>query len=398
MTFRLAANPGDPPQPMARVASGGELARAMLALRLVLTEAPDTLLFDEVDAGVGGEAALAVGGALARLGERHQVLVVTHLAQVAAFADHQIVVDKLEEGGRALARARPVDGEARVIELARMLSGMSESGSARRHALELLDGARAPERTGRGALVTTPSDADRGTIVQAPVRIGRRTKDLVKQLLPGEIAVIDHADLDRVAAESLVEADAAAVLQRVALDDGSVSQLRPAPRRGCRDRPGRRPGPGPARRADRRRRGHRGRQRGLAGGRAAGHRAATRGGRAREPGGAGPSHPGGRAGEVRHQHAPVPPARTSPGHRRPGPSARAGVLQGPPRPGGGAGGRLPRGPRRAQAVRLPAGGQAGEHRRRRRGRRAARAAVSSRTSSWATSTRCPTRRSAAAPS
>ena len=149
VTFRLAANPGDPPQPMARVASGGELARAMLALRLVLTEAPDTLLFDEVDAGVGGEAALAVGGALARLGQRHQVLVVTHLAQVAAFADHQIVVDKLEEGGRTLARARPVDGEARVIELARMLSGLSGSGSARRHALELLGGARAPERTGR---------------------------------------------------------------------------------------------------------------------------------------------------------------------------------------------------------------------------------------------------------
>ncbi|HEY8092669.1 MAG TPA: DNA repair protein RecN [Acidimicrobiales bacterium] len=147
VTFRLAANPGDPPQPMARVASGGELARAMLALRLVLTEAPDTLLFDEVDAGVGGEAALAVGGALGRLGQRHQVLVVTHLAQVAAFADHQIAVDKVEEGGRALARARPVDGEDRVIELARMLSGLSESGSARRHALELLGGARAPERT-----------------------------------------------------------------------------------------------------------------------------------------------------------------------------------------------------------------------------------------------------------
>ena len=143
VTFLLAANPGDPPQPLARVASGGELARAMLALRLVLTEAPDTLVFDEVDAGVGGEAALAVGRALARLGQRHQVLVVTHLAQVAASAGHQLVVDKQESDGRSVAEARPVEGEARVVELARMLSGMSASGSARRHAEELLDGARA---------------------------------------------------------------------------------------------------------------------------------------------------------------------------------------------------------------------------------------------------------------
>ena len=112
-------------------------------MRLVLTEAPDTLLFDEVDAGVGGEAALAVGRALARLGQRHQVLVVTHLAQVAASAGHQLVVDKQESDGRSVAEARPVEGEARVVELARMLSGMSASGSARRHAEELLDGARA---------------------------------------------------------------------------------------------------------------------------------------------------------------------------------------------------------------------------------------------------------------
>ena len=115
----------------------------MLALRLVLTEAPDTLLFDEVDAGVGGEAALAVGRSLARLGQRHQVLAVTHLAQVAAFAEHQIVVDKRESGARTVVEARPVDGEDRVVELARMLSGLSASGSARRHAEELLDGARA---------------------------------------------------------------------------------------------------------------------------------------------------------------------------------------------------------------------------------------------------------------
>ncbi|HRB04461.1 MAG TPA: AAA family ATPase [Ilumatobacteraceae bacterium] len=86
VAFLLAANPGSPLLPLARVASGGELARAMLALRLVLTEAPDTLVFDEVDAGIGGSAAVAVGRNLAALGEQHQVLVVTHLAQVAALA------------------------------------------------------------------------------------------------------------------------------------------------------------------------------------------------------------------------------------------------------------------------------------------------------------------------
>jgi DNA repair protein RecN (Recombination protein N) len=139
VTFLLAANPGDPAAPLARVASGGELARTMLALRLVLTEAPDTLVFDEVDAGVGGEAALAVGRALARLGRRHQVLVVTHLAQVAAFADQQIVVDKQVSAGRTVAAAREVTGAARVTELARMLSGLSASDSARRHAEELLE-------------------------------------------------------------------------------------------------------------------------------------------------------------------------------------------------------------------------------------------------------------------
>jgi DNA repair protein RecN (Recombination protein N) len=147
--FLLGANPGEPTLPLARVASGGELARAMLALRLVLTEAPDTLVFDEVDAGIGGEAALAVGRSLATLGARHQVLVVTHLPQVAAFADHQVAVDKIEMDGRTVAHAAAVEGDARTRELSRMLSGMSESGSARRHARELLDAARA-QKAGRG--------------------------------------------------------------------------------------------------------------------------------------------------------------------------------------------------------------------------------------------------------
>ena len=142
VSFLLGANPGELALPLAKVASGGELARTMLALRLVLTEAPDTLVFDEVDAGVGGEAALAVGRSLAELGRRHQVLVVTHLAQVAAFADAQVAVAKAEVGRRTVASATPVEGEERVRELSRMLSGLAESGSAREHAAELLTQAR----------------------------------------------------------------------------------------------------------------------------------------------------------------------------------------------------------------------------------------------------------------
>src|SRR6185436_9750367 len=110
-------------KPLAKAASGGELSRAMLALRLVLSEAPPTLVFDEVDAGIGGEAGIAVGRLLADLGLRHQVLCVTHLAQVAAFADAQVVVEKREEAGRTVASASLTDSSARVTELSRMLAG-----------------------------------------------------------------------------------------------------------------------------------------------------------------------------------------------------------------------------------------------------------------------------------
>jgi len=142
VAFLLAANPGAPLLPLARVASGGELARAMLALRLVLTEAPDTLVFDEVDAGIGGAAAVAVGSSLAELGTRHQVLVVTHLAQVAALADTQVTVTKQSDGETTVATARVLDGEERIDEVARMLSGDADSSSARLHAAELLSRAR----------------------------------------------------------------------------------------------------------------------------------------------------------------------------------------------------------------------------------------------------------------
>ncbi len=141
--FLLAANPGSPLLPLTRVASGGELARAMLALRLVLSRASGrsdvgrTLVFDEVDAGIGGAAAQAIGDALAQLGRSHQVLVVTHLAQVAAAADVQVSVAKSVRDGETFAEAASISGEERVVEIARMLSG-SASASALEHARELL--------------------------------------------------------------------------------------------------------------------------------------------------------------------------------------------------------------------------------------------------------------------
>jgi len=167
VAYLLAANPGEDPLPLTKVASGGELARTMLALRLVLDDAaqhadgagtragrshiddgcsttPSTLVFDEVDAGIGGEAALAVGRRLAALAAAggtsggRQVLVVTHLPQVAAFADHQLAVRKLERDGRAVAEASVVHGDERVAELSRMLSGHPRSSAARGHAEELL--------------------------------------------------------------------------------------------------------------------------------------------------------------------------------------------------------------------------------------------------------------------
>jgi DNA repair protein RecN (Recombination protein N) len=163
----LAANEGEPPLPLAKVASGGELARAMLALRLVLTAGPPTLVFDEVDAGIGGMAALAVGTALAELTSDHQVLVVTHLAQVAAQADQHLAVVKEFEGGRTRAVVRAVEGEARVAELSRMLSGHPDSPAARQHAEELLGMRSAgPVPVGRGREVAARHAADRGLLTE----------------------------------------------------------------------------------------------------------------------------------------------------------------------------------------------------------------------------------------
>jgi DNA repair protein RecN (Recombination protein N) len=138
VSFQLAVNPGLPLAPLAKAASGGELARVMLALRLVVGAHVPTLVFDEVDAGVGGGAARAVGRSLASLATERQVLVVTHLPQVAAFADAQIALTKELDGATTVVRAEALDRDARVRELARMLSGLEASESGQDHADELL--------------------------------------------------------------------------------------------------------------------------------------------------------------------------------------------------------------------------------------------------------------------
>ena len=121
VAFVIGATPGQPPLPLARVASGGELSRTMLACRSVLADLDDvpTSVFDEVDTGIGGKAATAVGERLSALARRRQVVVVTHLAQIASRADRHFVVTKEDRE----ARVRIVEGEDRSAELARMLSG-----------------------------------------------------------------------------------------------------------------------------------------------------------------------------------------------------------------------------------------------------------------------------------
>ena len=140
----LCAYPGAEPRPISKSASGGELSRIMLAIEVVLArnEQVPTFIFDEVDAGVGGAAAIEIGRRLARLATQAQVIVVTHLAQVAAFANHHLRITKTADGGFTNSSVSSLTEHERITELARMLSGLNESESARQHASELLGLAR----------------------------------------------------------------------------------------------------------------------------------------------------------------------------------------------------------------------------------------------------------------
>ncbi|MFI6082353.1 DNA repair protein RecN [Streptomyces sp. NPDC051217] len=141
----LAPHPGAQPRPIAKGASGGELSRVMLAVEVVFagSDPVPTYLFDEVDAGVGGKAAVEVGRRLAKLAKSAQVVVVTHLPQVAAFADRQLLVEKTNDGSVTRSGVTVLEGEDRVRELSRMLAGQEDSETARAHAEELLATARA---------------------------------------------------------------------------------------------------------------------------------------------------------------------------------------------------------------------------------------------------------------
>jgi DNA repair protein RecN (Recombination protein N) len=143
--LRVAGHEGSEPRALAKVASGGELSRLALAIAVTTaqhdTEGVSTLIFDEIDAGVGGTVADTVGRLMKQLGRRRQVLAVTHLAQVASCADHHFVVSKQARGGHTSSQVLPVDGESRVAELARMLGGERLSTSIA-HAQSLLESGR----------------------------------------------------------------------------------------------------------------------------------------------------------------------------------------------------------------------------------------------------------------
>lgn len=140
ISFEFSANPGQPLRPISKVASGGEMSRIMLAIELVFSKsgASKTMIFDEVDAGIGGAAAIEVGKRLKALAKNHQIVVVTHLPQVAAFADKHLKVEKSASGNITTSSVIELDNGARVTEIARMMAGIQDSASALEHARELL--------------------------------------------------------------------------------------------------------------------------------------------------------------------------------------------------------------------------------------------------------------------
>jgi DNA repair protein RecN (Recombination protein N) len=151
VAYLIAPNPGEPLKPLIEIASGGELSRVLLALKVAVEEsssktkkktAPRTLVFDEIDIGIGGRAAEAVGHKLKTLGRAQQVLCVTHLPQIAAFADQHLAVEKREQDGRTTTRIRVLDDRARTHEVARMLSGAKVTDTSLQHAAQMIAGSR----------------------------------------------------------------------------------------------------------------------------------------------------------------------------------------------------------------------------------------------------------------
>ena len=152
VAFLIAPNPGEPARPLARIASGGELSRVALAIKQILAEADrtPTLVFDEIDTGIGGRSAEPVGRSLWELARTHQVLCVTHLGQIAAYADAQFRIEKRQRDGRTVTEVRRVEGEERVGELAQMLAGADGGVAAHASAEELLERAESWRRSAGG--------------------------------------------------------------------------------------------------------------------------------------------------------------------------------------------------------------------------------------------------------
>jgi DNA repair protein RecN (Recombination protein N) len=163
--FLVSANPGQPPRPLAKVASGGELSRISLALQVATLQGGHLpcLVFDEVDAGVGGAVAARVGHLLAQLATQAQVLCVTHLPQVAAQAQHQVRVTKLSETGRTRTQLERLDDAARVEEIARMLGGATVTARTRAHAREMLESGRAGDAAAAAAPATSQPPRGKGS-------------------------------------------------------------------------------------------------------------------------------------------------------------------------------------------------------------------------------------------
>ena len=138
--FLISANPGSPLRPLAKIASGGELSRVMLALKTILSESDEngTMIFDEIDTGIGGEIAVSVAHHLKMLAKKRQILCITHLASIAVCADNQIKIEKNVVDGRTLTSVHLISGEERVAEIARMLSGDADSGASLQHARAML--------------------------------------------------------------------------------------------------------------------------------------------------------------------------------------------------------------------------------------------------------------------
>ncbi len=234
----------------------------MLALEVVLAGADPvpTFVFDEVDAGVGGRAAVEIGRRLARLARSAQVVVVTHLPQVAAYADRHLVVVKSDDGAVTESGVRTLDDAERVAELARMLAGQEESrdgpgprpgaargGPGRRRrdqpASTVLSPARGRMAPMRRLSLRSRAQASSAEGVVGVARVDGRTKNLTKRLQPGDIAVIDHLDIDTVAAEALVARRPAAVVNAASSTSGRYPNLGPEILLGAGRPAGRRRGP-----------------------------------------------------------------------------------------------------------------------------------------------------------